>query len=249
MLKNGFYNTAAGVIRSGINILTIPILIRALGVEEYGLWTLASTVINVVTLAEAGLSTATTMFVSEDLAKEDFEGISQTLTVTGGAMLVLATVAAIGLGFGAEPIISSFGILNRSQHIIAVNTLQIGTIVVWTKLLQQVLVGIEQAYQRYDLLNLLNTFQSLLTGIGMIATAFLGGHTIELMQWQAIVGTIILIAHLYLTKIILKSTNIRLIWNQSKWSIVANYSIQTWFTSLGGVLFSQSAQWRSGCRP
>jgi O-antigen/teichoic acid export membrane protein len=240
MLKNGFYNTAAGAIRSGINVLTIPILIRALGVDEYGLWTLASTVINVVTLAEAGLSTATTMFVSQDLAKEDFDGISQTLTVTGGAMLGLATLAALVLAIGAEPIVGSFAKLDRTQHLTVVHALQIGGIVVWTKLFQQVLIGIEQAYQRYDLLNLLNTFQSLLTGLGMLVVVWWGGRTIELMECQAIVGVVILIGHLALIKYLTYETKLRFQWDRSKGLTVARYSLQTWFTSLGGVLFAQA---------
>jgi O-antigen/teichoic acid export membrane protein len=240
MLKNGFYNTAAGAIRSGINVLTIPILIRALGVDEYGLWTLASTVINVITLAEAGLSTATTMFVSQDLAKEDFDGISQTLTVTGGAMLGLATLAALVLAIGAEPIVGSFAKLDRAQHLTVVHALQIGGIVVWTKLFQQVLIGIEQAYQRYDLLNLLNTFQSLLTGLGMLVVVWWGGRTIELMECQAIVGVVILIGHLALIKYLTYETKLRFQWDRSKGLTVARYSLQTWFTSLGGVLFAQA---------
>jgi O-antigen/teichoic acid export membrane protein len=240
MLKNGFYNTAAGAIRSGINVLTIPILIRALGVDEYGLWTLASTVINVVTLAEAGLSTATTMFVSQDLAKEDFDGVSQTLTVTGGAMLGLATLAALVLAIGAEPIVSSFAKLDRSQQLTAVHALQIGGIVVWTKLFQQVLIGIEQAYQRYDLLNLLNTIQSLLTGLGMLVVVWWGGQTIELMQCQAIIGVVILMGHIALVKFLTHNTKLRYQWDRSKGLTVARYSLQTWFTSLGGVLFAQA---------
>ncbi len=240
MLKNGFYNTAAGAIRSGINFLTIPILTRSLGVDEYGVWTLASTVINVVTLAEAGLSTATTMFVSQDLAKEDFDGVSQTLTVTGGAMLGLATFAALVLAIGAEPIVSSFDKLDRTQQLTAIHALQIGGIVVWTKLFQQVLIGIEQAYQRYDLLNLLNTMQSLLTGLGMLIVVWWGGRTIELMQCQAVVGIVISIGHLALVKYLTYETKLQFQWDRSKGLTVARYSLQTWFTSLGGVLFAQA---------
>jgi hypothetical protein len=51
-LKNGFYNTVAGIIRIGLAILTIPLLIRLIGIEEYGLWTLASTVIIVVSVTK-----------------------------------------------------------------------------------------------------------------------------------------------------------------------------------------------------
>ncbi len=240
MLKNGFYNTAAGAIRAGINVLTIPVLIRALGVEEYGVWTLASTVVNVVILAEAGLSTATTMFVSQDLAKEDFDGIAQTLTVTGGAMLGLATLAGIILGIGAEPIVSSFAKLDRSQHVIAVHAIQIGGIAIWTKLVQQVLIGIEQAYQRYDLLNLLNTIQSLLTGVGLLVVVWCGGRTVELMEWQAAIGIMIFIAHLYLAKLLTRQVKLRLIWDRSKGWHIVRYSTQIWVTAIGGVLFGQA---------
>ena len=120
--RNGFYNTFAGVIRIGLAILTIPLLMRLIGIEEYGLWTLASTIILVVTLAEAGLSTATTVFVSQDLGKEDFEGLSQTLTVTVGGILILATFAAMSLYFTADTIISLFSKLEKSQHIVAVHS-------------------------------------------------------------------------------------------------------------------------------
>lgn len=97
--KNGYYNAVGGIIRIGLAILTIPLLILLIGVGEYGLWTLVSSVIAIVTLAEAGLATSTTVFVSQDLGKEDVDGLSQTLTVTVGAMLTLATFAAISLFF------------------------------------------------------------------------------------------------------------------------------------------------------
>ncbi|MHC5830236.1 MAG: lipopolysaccharide biosynthesis protein, partial [Nostoc sp.] len=106
LLKNGFYNTVGGVVRIGLAVLTIPILIKMLGIEEYGLWTLAYAVVQVVNLAEAGLSVATTVFVSQDIDKEDADNLSnslsETLTVTFGGMLIFATLAAIALLFGAE---------------------------------------------------------------------------------------------------------------------------------------------------
>jgi O-antigen/teichoic acid export membrane protein len=108
LLKNGFYNTVGGILRIGLGIITIPLLIRQLGVEEYGLWTLASAVIGVVTLAEAGLSTATTVFVAQDLGEEDVDGLSQTLTVTVTMMLMMATLAAVSLWFGADLLTNLF---------------------------------------------------------------------------------------------------------------------------------------------
>jgi len=238
--KNGYYNVAGGIIRVGLSVLTIPLLIRLIGVGEYGLWTLVSSVIAIVTLAEAGLATSTTVFVSQDLGKEDADGLSQTLTVTVGAMLGLATFAAIALFFGAESIVNLFTKLDNIQHLAAVNALKIGGLVVWARLLQQVLVGVEQAYQRYGIMNFLNTLQSALIAAGMLFVAWKGGRTVALMQWQFVVSIVVLLSHIWAVKSLLKDVSLRLILNKYKVLAVGQYSGMIWLSSLGGALFARA---------
>jgi len=238
--KNGYYNAVGGIIRIGLAILTIPLLILLIGVGEYGLWTLVSSVIAIVTLAEAGLATSTTVFVSQDLGKEDVDGLSQTLTVTVGAMLTLATFAAISLFFCAESIVNLFTNLDDIQHLAAVNALKIGGSVVWARLLQQVLVGVEQAYQRYDIMNFLNTLQSALIAAGMIFVAWKGGQTVALMQWQFVVSIVALLSHIWAVKSLLKDVSLRLTLNKYKVLAVGHYSGMIWLSSLGGAIFAKA---------
>ena len=171
-----------------------------MGIEEYGLWTLASAVVVMVTLAEAGLSTATTVFVSQDLGKKDVDGLSQTLTVTFGVMLILATLAVVALWMGAEPIMNLFPKLGQLQQLKVIQAIKIGGLVVAARLLQQILIGVEQAHQRYDLMNVLNTMQSVLLNVGMLIVVLLGGRTVELMQWQAGIGVVSLFSHLWVVR-------------------------------------------------
>lgn len=239
MLKNGLYNVAAGAVRIGLAVITIPVLIRLLGIEEYGLWTLASAVMGMLGLAEAGLSTTTTVFVSKDLGNEDTKGLSQTLTVTVGAMLILATLAGISLWLGAEAIVSLFPKLGQTQQLKATQALQISGLIVWTRLLQQVIVGIEQGYQRYDLLSALNTIQSGLFSLGILVVAWLGGRTVDLMQWQAIASVMMLLSHVWVVRLLLRGRNLHFTWNKEKGLSVGRYSIMMWFTSLGSALFNK----------
>ncbi|OUL29114.1 oligosaccharide flippase family protein [Nostoc sp. 106C] len=239
LLKNGLYNAASGAIRIGLAVLTIPVLIRLIGVEEYGLWTLASAVVAMVTLAEAGLSTTTTVFVSQDLAREDTESLLQTLTVTIGAMLILATLAAIALWFGAENLVKLFPKLLIEQRLAAVQALQIAGVVVWTRLLQQIVVGLEQAYHRYGAMNFLITLQSVLTSLGVLVLAWLGGKTVALMQYQAFVSVGSLVAHIWLGWLLMRNIKLHPIWNLGKILVITRYSFMTWLASLGGVLFTQ----------
>jgi O-antigen/teichoic acid export membrane protein len=239
LLKNALYNTAAGIVRIAIGLLTIPVLIRTLGIEEYGLWTLAMTTISIVTLAEAGLSLATTMFAAQDLERKDVEGLSQTLTIAVGAMLVLSLSAAVCLWLLAPPIVGSFTKLQPSQQVVAVRALQLGAVVVWARLLQQVMVGIEQAYQRYDLSNLVNTLQSFALNLGMLAVALSGGKTVELMEWQIWIAVVSLVAHCCLSWFLLQGFGVSWRWSQRRGLEIFRYSLTIWLSAIGGVMFSQ----------
>jgi O-antigen/teichoic acid export membrane protein len=239
LLKNGIYNTAGGVIRLGLGILIIPIMIRQLGVEEYGLWTLASTVIVVVMLAQAGLSTSTTVFVAQNLGDQDIEGLSVTLTVIIGTMLIIATLVAIILWVWAPQVVGCFPNLTPFQLEQASKALQIGALAVWARLLQEILVGIEQGIQRYDLTNFITTIQSFFTNIGMGLIVFSGGKTVELMEWQTLINVLMLGTNIIFVRGLLKNMPIHLSWNYEEAVKIGKYSSMVWVTSLGGILFSR----------
>lgn len=240
MIKNGLYNVVGAVIRMGLTVLTIPLLIRLIGVEEYGLWTLTSATVGIVSLAEGGLSVSTTVFLSKDLANDDADSASQTLTVTVGTMLLLATMAVIVLWVGAPRLIGLFPLLEQRQYLAAVQALQVGGLVIWAQLLQRVLIGVEQAHQQYGVINVLNTLQITLSHLGMLIVAWLGGRTTELMQWQAVVSVGVLIVHGWVGWLLLRHFKIHLAWNNTKGMDIAKYSLMTWLASLGSALFNKA---------
>lgn len=237
LLKNGLYNTGAGVIRIGLALLTVPMLIRLMGIEEYGLWALASAVIALVALAEAGLSTTTTVFVSQDLGEKNIDSLSQTLTVTFVAILFFATVASIGLWSSAAMLVSFFPKLDQTQQFTLTQALKIGGLIIGARLIQPILVGIEQAYQRYDLLNILNTLYWLLSSMGLVVIATFGGQTVALMQCQAAVALGGLLSHILAVRFLTYRMPLRFTWSSERSLAIAKYSVFTWLTALGGALF------------
>lgn len=233
------YNAAGAIARVGIGLVAIPLLIRLIGVEEYGLWILVSAAVGILGLAEAGLSVSTTFFLSRDLAENDAASVSQTLTVSLGAMALLATAAALVLWFGSGLWIGFFPNISESQHVVAVKAFQIGGLVIWARLLQQILVSVEQAFQRYGIINTVNTVQSFLSQLGLVAVAWLGGRTLAMMQWQAVTTIGILVAHAGVAWLLLRHLKPYPAWNAKKSLAVMRYSLLTWLGTLGGVLFNQ----------
>jgi O-antigen/teichoic acid export membrane protein len=240
LLKNGLYNAFAGLVRTGLVILTIPILTRLLGIQDYGLWSLVSAVIEIIVLSGNGISVTTTVFTAKDLAQKDVDkSLSKTLTVIVGSMLLIATISSLGLCFGAQFIPILFPNLNPTQIHTFTYALQIAALVVWSRLLQQVLIGIEQGYQQYGYLNLLNTIQAVTLNIGMLAIAGSGGKIIELIEWQSIIYMLMLFSHFWLIKKLLKSIYIEFIWHSQHAVEVAQHSITNLFLCIGSVIFGR----------
>lgn len=239
MLKNGFYNAGGALARIGIGLLAVPLLIRLIGVEEYGLWILVSAAVGVLGIAEAGLSVSTTFFLSRDLAENDVAGVSQTLTVTLGGMVILASAAALLLWLGANWWVGFFPNIDAAQRSIAVKAFQVGALVIWARLVQQILVSVEQAFQRYGIINILNTLQSILGNLGLVAVAWVGGRTYSLMQWQAVTTIVMLMVHLSVGWFLLRHLKPGPSWNRTKSLSVARYSLLTWVGTLGGMMFNQ----------
>jgi len=239
LLKNSLYNSLGGVIRLGLGVISTPILIRILGLEEYGVWTLASSIVTIAMLADSGLSFSTTFFISQSLFKSDIEELSQTLSIILVVITIISTIISISIFFGATSIFAAFPKLTESQFVIAGSCVQLGAIVVWARLIQQVLIGIEQAYQNYGVINLVGTFQVLLMNSGMIAISFQGGRSIDLMKWQVLISILFLFLNILFVKYLICGHQLNFKWNRKRFLEILNYSLSTWVSSLGGVLFGQ----------
>jgi O-antigen/teichoic acid export membrane protein len=239
VLKNGLYNAIGGVVRIGLALIAVPVLIRLIGIEDYGVWTLSSSVIGLATLAEGGISVSTTFFLSKDIAKDDRVGISETLTATFSAMLAMATVAALFFYFGSEFLTSLFNNLKHEYYIQVTEALKVGSLVLWTKLLQQHLVGLMQAYEKYSLVNILSTIQNSLCSLGLVAVAFMGGRTVEMMKYQALISIGSLIAYFIVSERIVSYARPHFTWNRLKGVEIFRYSSVAWAGSLGSALFTQ----------
>jgi O-antigen/teichoic acid export membrane protein len=239
VLRNGLYNAAGGVVRIGLAILAVPVLIRIIGIEDYGVWTLASSIIGLATLAEGGLTVTTTFFLSKDIAHDDKVGVSETLTSTFIAISLFATIAASFLYFGSEFIVSFFPKLKSDQYIQALTAFKLGSLVLWARLLQQHLVGLIQSYEKYGLLNILGTIQNTISTLGLIIIAALGGRVIEMMEWQVLQGFGALATYYLFSSKIIKYADPHFIWSHSRSIAVLKYSSVAWAGSLGSALFTQ----------
>lgn len=238
-LRTGLYNVGGQVLRGAIGVLAIPFLIRFLGISEYGVWSLACAFLALMTICEAGFSVAAAVFLSKDLATGDIREAGRTLAF----ILLSATLLSVAIGlflWFAGPLLvrplMAFGRFERGE---AGRALQIAGIGAATLILQRTLVGVEQAFNWYGVINALDLAQALLTNFGIVAIAWWGGKTVAMMKWQVLASVLLLVAHAGVVTRLFRNHKLRFAWSGSKGRQIFRYSIATWTATLGTAAFSQ----------
>lgn len=246
LLRNGLYNIGGQTIRSVIALLTIPMLIRFLGIREYGVWSLAYAVLASMTLGYGGLGIAAAVFLSRDLGRGGHREAGETLTFVLGSAVLLGVVLGLILWLLGPIIVNplaAFGTLEREE---ARRALHIACFGLPLLILQGALVGVEQACDRYAVVNTFQTFQSALGNGGLVLVAWLGGRAAAMMRWQVFAYSVLLAAHGWFVLRLLRGKSLNFQWNASKAARIFGFSLATCGSMFGQDVFRQWSRWIVG---
>lgn len=239
MLRDGLYNVSGQAVRGAVSLITLPFLVRFLGIREYGIWSLAYAVLALFTMGEAGFSVAATVFLSKDLASHEPDEAGRTLTfVLAGSIVVSVALGLLLWLFGAllSRSLIAFEAAERAE---AEQALRIAGLAIFFYILQRALVGIEQAFDRYRVVNTLDVLQSLLSNCGLLAVTIFGGKALAMMKWQAFAWALLTVAHCWFVFRLLHERRLGFKWSIGKAAQVLRFSIAAWASALGSVAFGQ----------
>jgi O-antigen/teichoic acid export membrane protein len=134
-------------------LITIPVTLRYLGDEQYGLWMTITTVVSLFAYADLGLGNGLLTAVSQASGREDSaemrrcisSGFFLLLSVGGSLLVVLL------LGFGRLPWDSILGIQDSAYHRTAAAAVLVSIVLVLVNLpislVQRVQLGLQQGFQ------------------------------------------------------------------------------------------------------
>jgi O-antigen/teichoic acid export membrane protein len=239
LLRSGLYNVGGATVRGAVGLLTIPFVIRFLGIREYGVWSLVQAVFALMTMSEAGISVAASVFLSKDLAKNDFSEAGRTLTFLLISAVLLSAALGLFLWIAGPLIVRPLAAFGSAERADAGRALQIAGLAVSVLILQRTLVGVEQAFDRYAAINALELCQSVLANVGLLVVAWLGGRTIDMMKWQVFAFALLLGAHCCVVFWLLRNKGLSFEWSRSKARQIFRYSLATWTATLGSAAFGQ----------
>jgi O-antigen/teichoic acid export membrane protein len=164
--------------------------------------------------------------------------MSRILTFILAAVTTLATLILLVSFVGAPTLVLVFKYLAADQTAAVKASLPMCGLLIWSKLIQSVASGIEQAFQRYGIINVLNTAQALLANFGVVVISWMGGRALEMMQWSVLISYVVLAGHVGVSYWLLRQYNLSPKLDKKVASEVAKYSGLSWLGAIGSVIFS-----------
>lgn len=238
---NSIINSVGGIIRLCFSIITIPVLIRVLGISSFGEYALITAVINLFSLAEWSIAMAATVFLSKTLTvpfaiEKEYERLFSSVFII---LLIVVAVLFCFFIFGS-PLISH--VISNDKKIAVKFEAAAFIIAVNLSLrsLQQFFIGVEQAHQAYTLSNLIATAYSLALAIATIASAYVWHDIIAIITAQSLTTGLFVVIHcIACVQKQIVALPYFLHFSPVHLKLVTAFSLKTWFGAFGGLLFLQ----------
>ncbi len=162
LARNSLLNLISQLLPVPVAMCTIPLIIRGLGQDRFGLLSLAWIVLGYFTVFDLGLGRATTKHVAEALGRGDQEGVSRIVSTVATAQIVLGVVGSVIMAALTPLLVARVLKVSVDLRADATAVLYLLAGALPLILLSASLSGVLEAAQRFDLVNAVKVPSSVL---------------------------------------------------------------------------------------
>jgi O-antigen/teichoic acid export membrane protein len=189
--SNSAYSVAEYIALPLCMLVAAPFLVYHLGLTQYGIWMLVSSILGSVGILSTGFGDATVKYVSAYRARKDYLGVQRTIRAT------LTINAALGLLFGtlvwtlAPVLVHRVFKIETQFHTASIRAIEISAIILFLRSAESVFVSTLRAFECYGPAVKLNIFLRSIVVVSAVILAALGRGVVPIMLatlfWSAVV--------------------------------------------------------------
>ncbi len=237
--RSSLYSMVAIMLRLTLTLISIPILIKSLGLAQYGVWAVSISVLNLTTLARFGLDSALSFRLAETRAIAQQTEVQRVLGTSfvlfisiGFAVMLLMALASTPL---ATVLFSTSEPSSTPRMVLLVLA-----VVAFLQFWKQWAISTEVGLLRYDMIGFAESIGALVLQGGLIFFALLGSELVVLSLWYCVATLLTLLLHQkLLSRFIHLNLNPRIHWDRQVAHLLMRFGATQWLSILGGTLFSQ----------
>ncbi len=228
--KNVSYSFIGFVVPIAFSVLITPVIVHKLGVAEYGVLILTSTIIGLLGLLDLGLTAGVVKYISEYHTLGKFEKLKSMLSSANSLFWIIGVINFLVFLVVGKYFLSSFQI-SSNENLFLVFVLAGATS--FLTAINSVYTSIPQALQRFDIVNKINLTQLLVYNIGALVLVLNG------FQLKAILGINLLtmvglsLAYRVYSWQILPEIKLKLSWNLGELKQLYGFGIFSAIANIG----------------
>lgn len=185
-LDNVFWGWFGVSVNLAIGILLMPIIIRKLGVQQYGLWVLLFSLIDYVRVLDFGFRAAVVNGCARFRARADWPGVNRVMATAVAYFAAIGLTCALSAVIIREPLIGTLDI-PAAQHAQAAMLVVLIAVAVAIRLMMSPLTGMLEAFERFDLVNRGYIGAVLFRSTASLVLLFMGYGLLE-MAWAVLLA-------------------------------------------------------------
>lgn len=241
LLRNTFFNLIGFGIPIILTLLFTPTLLQRMGTEGYGLWKVIISVLGLMGVLEFGLGTTIAKFIAEYSSSTDYDGMSSVITF--GLLLVIigGILITLPLYFFAPQIAPLISAENIQVNIVE-EAIRIVSFGFFPMLLKSFGLAVPQGLQRFGIVALMQTLNSVLTmGAAIILSLLVESLLMIILSTVIVLWFISLISNVISWQL-LRPWNIHIDISSDRRKKLLNFMFFTGVSGLGRKIFNSLDQ-------
>jgi len=185
LLRNSLFNCCAWATTVGVNFVAIPIVIRCLGVEGFGIYVLLTGLFGYFGLLDFGFSDGVIKYVAHHLELGDHNSVAQSIKAALLVQLIAGTVGVVTIWVFNGPFVHLLHVGPALFRAASVG-LYVSSIGFLAKMLLNTCNAALKGLQRFDVLAKLTAGFSVLTTIAVVLALLGGGRLLAAVTINAV---------------------------------------------------------------
>ncbi len=217
-----------------------PLVLRNLGVAQYGIWTVATAAVSTGSIIASGFGDANIQQVATERATGGSEGLLRAVRSTMGIHLVLGSVIAI-LAWGLAPYIADrMAVANVELRLECLWCMRIAGLLMFVRAIESVCISTQRAFERYGAAVRISILARLLSLVAAAVLTSMSRNVVSIMAATAILTVVGLGAQLIGLKGLLHIGKLTPSFDVKTTKALLRFGIFSWLLAVSGVLFSQA---------
>jgi len=242
-LRKSVFSVMDALILPSLTLISIPIFINKLGVNDFGIWMFISSLLILVSVMNFGGPETVVRYISFHVGRQDRRSSNEAFNVVSWVLLVVFIFISIFSFYIPAMLLQEgyFNINSGSEDLFR-GSLQFGMILAALKLLEQHVFSYFKGLEKFDLLFYFS-LPSKITLIGVqLVVVINGGSLIEVFKYSCIILTVNIVAQFIFMRMMLD------IHFLSKFNMLTakemfSFAKWSWIAAILAIISSQVDKW------